>query len=350
VPESLAYREMKFKWLAMLDLSAALLTSGTTLTLATLGYGVWSLVLGNLAGNTWRTLLLVRRSPIRPSIGAASIGHHIRFGGFVTGSRALWQFVSQCDILIAGRFLTQEAVGLYSVSVQLATLPMQKTMNILNQVTFLTVARLQDELPRLRSRLLHASRLLGLVMVPLMWGMSAVAPEFITVVLGSRWAGAVFALQIVTLVVPIRMLSAVFSTAVTGIGRADLDFRNTLTMSFVLPAAFLAGVKWGVDGLAFSWFIATPIIFALNFPRTARALGIKARDLIAALYVPLIAGTGMYFAVAGVRRALDGLSAIDRLVALIITGAITYLSTSLILDRNVSSEVKQFILGLRGSG
>ncbi len=67
-------------------------------------------------------------------------------------------------------------------------------MNIVNQVVFPTVARLQEDRPRLRERLLSGLRLLGFVSVPIMWGISSVAPELVTLALGPRWQDAVFPL------------------------------------------------------------------------------------------------------------------------------------------------------------
>jgi len=348
VPQSLAQRDMKFKWLAIIDVWSSLLTSAITLVLAVLGYGVWALVFGNLAGAALRAALLLKHGGTgRPRFKVGNIGRHVRFGGAVTLSRVLWQFVHQSDVLIAGRFLTSEAVGWYSVSVHLATLPMQKTMSVLNQVAFVAVARLQDELPRLRVRILDASRLMSLVVVPLLWGLSAVAPEFVNVVLGSRWVPAAFALQIVTIIVPLRMLAAVLSTSIAGLGRADLDLLNTLSGALVLPAAFLGGIRWGIDGLALSWVVAIPVIFGINFQRTSRVIGFTLRDLVAAVHAPFVAGTAMYLAVALARLVLHDTVAPYRLAVLVPIGAAVYLLSVLALDHRIAPEFRRVMSALR---
>jgi O-antigen/teichoic acid export membrane protein len=348
VPQSLAYREMRFKWLAFIDLTTSLLASLSTLALAWWGAGVWALVFGSLAGAACRTtLLLARGGAVRPTLGLQGIGHHLRFGGKMTVARMAWQLVYQSDVLIAGRFFTKEAVGIYSVSLHLATLPMQKAMSILNQVAFPTVARMQDELPRLRARLLDASRLLSFVAVPALWGISAVSPEFVTLALGERWLGAIFPLQVVTLVVPLRMLSTVFGASVSALGRADVDLRNMLVSSAVLPIAFLAGAQWGVEGLALSWVVAVPLMFWVNFPRTSRVLGIKLREVGASIYGSIAAGIVMYGAVWGARLALSSAPELYRLVALIAVGAATYLAAAALLDRQIWVDVKRMTAALR---
>ncbi len=349
VPLSLAQRNMDFKRLAGIELAATLLGSLVTLLLAWLGAGVWALVIGNLAGAALRTLLYVALGGFTwPSFNFRGIGPHLRFGGAVTITRFLWQLTSQADMLIAGRVLTREAIGFYSVSMHLATLPMTKVMGILNQVAFPAVARLQDELPRLRQRLVDALRLLALAAVPAMWGISSIAAEFVDVVLGERWRDSIVPLQVVSFVAPLRMLSMVLATALTGVGRADLELRNTIVGAIVLPSAFFVGAHWGLDGLAFSWSCAIPIVLAMNFPRTLGALGIRFGDLIAATRGPIAAGIAMYAAVTLARRGLSGLDELTRLLILIPIGAAAYLCVVQLMDRTIWSVARKFAAAVRG--
>lgn len=349
VPLSLAQRRMDFKRLAGIELAAMLLGSLLTLLLAWLGMGVWSLVIGNLSGATLRTILYVALGGfVWPSFRFAGIGPHIRFGGAVTISRLLWQVTYQADMLIAGRLFTREAVGFYSVSMHLATLPMTKVMGIINQVAFPAVARLQDEIPRLRQRLLDSLRMLALAAIPGMWGMSCIAPEFVDAVLGDQWHEAILPLQLVSFVAPLRMLSAILSTALTGIGRADLEMVNTLVSAIVLPLAFFIGAQWGVQGLAFSWVIAIPIVFALNFPRTLRPLGFDVGALVTATRGPIVAGVAMYAAVTLARMALVDAEKLVRLPVLVAVGAVTYLAVVRLTDRTIWSDARKLAAAVRG--
>lgn len=349
VPLSLAQRNMDFKRLAGIELAATMLGSLLTLLLAWLGAGVWALVIGNLAGAALRTVLYVAIGGfVWPSFNFRGIGPHLRFGGAVTVTRFLWQLTYQADMLVAGRLFTREAVGFYSVSMHLATLPMTKVMGIINQVAFPAVARLQDELPRLRQRLLDSLRMLALAAVPGMWGISAVAPEFVNVVLGERWGESIVPLQLVSFVAPLRMLSAVLATALTGIGRADLELRNTIVGAILLPSAFLIGAHWGLNGLAFSWVCAIPAVFALNFPRTLGALGFGLGDLISATRGPVLAGIAMYAAVTAVRLPMLSVTELLRLPVLIGVGALTYLAVVRLADRTIWSDARKLAAAVRG--
>lgn len=348
VPQSLAYREMRFKWLGFVELAAALVISAVTLALALANAGVWALVYGNLAGALVRTVMLVARAGfIRPRFALRDAAHHVQFGWQMAATRMAWQLVYQLDVVIAGRLLTKEAVGIYSVSLHLANLPMQKVMNVLNQVVFPTVARMQSDPDNLRLRLLQGARLLSFVSVPMLWGISAVAPELVAVVLGERWIDAVFALQAVTLVLPLRMLSIVLASAVSAVGRVDIDLKNNLVSAVLLPVAFLIGAQWGIEGLALSWVVAVPLVFLVNFPRLGGALGLGLKSVGAAMAAPFAAGALMYGAVAAARLGLASSGDLPRFVALIAVGAVTYLAAVSLLERQILHDVRRLVVALK---
>ena len=348
VPESLAYREMRFRWLAMADITAGVATSVTTLVLAMSSWGVWALVIGNLAGLGLRTVMLMTGGKtVRPSFSLRGIGGYLRFGGAWSGSRFVWQLAYQVDVLIAGRVLTQEAVGLYSVALELANLPLQKAMSVLNQVAFPAIARLQEELPRMRRRLLDAIRLLEFCAIPALWGTCAIAPEFVAVALGAQWNAVALPLQAAALVAPLRMVSGVFSTAMAALGRADMDLVNNVISLVVFTLAVAYGVRWGVEGLAGAYVVGVTASFVLNFPRNARMLGISLRELFSICRSSLIAGVAMLVAVACARLALRDVSDIVRLQALIAIGALVYLGSSSLLDRTILTDAKKLVAALR---
>ena len=343
LPQSLVYRAMRFKWLAFVDLTSVVCAGFTTLVLAWNGAGVWALVIGSLVQSGVRTALLLRDGFVRPHFERAGMRRHLQFGGTVTLSRLIWQLVYQCDVLIAGRYLPHASIGLYSVSLHVATLPMQKIMGVVNQVALPAVSRLQTDLPRLRVRLLEASRLLTFASVGLLWGLSSVAPEFVRIVMGSQWHDAIYPLRVICLVVPLRMLNAIFSTSTIGLGRAGVDLRNSVVNIVVLPLAFFIGVHWGVNGLATSWTIAIPAVFVIVFPRISQALGITLREIADSVWAPVVSGAAMWVAIIGVRTLTLELHDAARLALLVATGALVYLAVALTIDRRIRPEIRRLV-------
>src|SRR5690606_29944760 len=112
-------------------------------------------------------------------------------------------------------------LGTYSVAMHIATLPMQKISSVINAAAMPAVSSLQHEPERLRRNLVSACRMLGLVSIPVLWGISSVSKDLVHVVLGGQWAGAALLIQLASLIVPLRMISAVLRTSLAATGHAD---------------------------------------------------------------------------------------------------------------------------------
>ena len=291
MPQALMARELKFKQIAWIELASGLTSSMATLALALMSAGVWSVALGGLAGGAMRSLLLVVFGEnVRPDFRLRGVGAHLSYGGTITLTRIGWDLIWQSDIVVASRFLSTSAIGTYSVSLHLATLPMQKIMSVVNQIAFATVASLQSEPDRMKDGLLAAFRLATLVSVPLLWGLSSCAQEVVHILLGAKWEGAVFPLQVISLVIPLRLVSGIMVTAVQAVGRTKVYLQNMLVGAVVFPTTFLIGAQWGLEGLAIAWPVAWFVNFAATFPRVAAAIDLSLQRIVSAVRGPLIAG------------------------------------------------------------
>jgi O-antigen/teichoic acid export membrane protein len=347
VPQALAYRDMNFRWLAYVELAAVVSSGFATLWMAWRGYGVWALVLGSVLQNLIRSLLLLKQGMPRPVFRSQGLRRHVTFGSTFTITRLVTQVVYQSDILIAGRLMSPQALGLYSVSLHLATLPMQKIMGVINQVAFPAVAKLQHEPARLRLRVLDASRFLMVFSLPLLWGLSATAPEFVAIIMGPAWSGAVLPLQVVCLVIPMRMMTIVYNTVAVGVGNMRVNVVNTVASAIVLPATFYVGAHWGVNGLACAWAIAIPFVFFYCLPRVLRIVGTRFSDLLACVWVPVAAGTVMYAAVFLGRLACEGMAPAIRLALLVVLGGCAYSAALLLLDRRIVPDIRHVLRAMR---
>jgi teichuronic acid exporter len=350
VPYALAARAMGFAWLARVELLSTLLSCCVTLALALGGAGVWALVGGSLAAAVARALLLIGDGEnVRPDFRLQGVGAHLLFSGKMAASHLLWTGVSQADVLIGGKLLSRDALGLYSVGSYLATLPMHKIMGVANQIVFSAVARLQSESERLRMRVLQGSRLMMAAAVGLLWGLAAVAPEFVPLVLGAHWEHAVLPLQLVSAVVPLRMLMMLLASAVGGAGAVDVNLRNTISAALVWPPCLFVGAHWGAPGLAAAWLVASPVTFALNAGRIGAVLGIRVRELLDLLAKPAAAGVALWASVAALRWSIDAAGpAAARLALFIGVGALVYVGVITLFDRRLWPDLRRFALATRG--
>jgi O-antigen/teichoic acid export membrane protein len=347
VPSALWTRDLSFRRLSKIEMVAGVTSIVATLLLALLGAGVWALVLGTLFGAIARSAaLLTFGERVRPLFSLRGIGEHLKFGLTLVGNRVSYFIVVQSDVLIGSAFLSTTEIGQYAVALQLATLPMTKVMGTINQIALPVVAGQQGDPTRVRQAVLKAIGLISLIAFPLLWGISAVAPEFVRVLFGPKWLQAVPALTILPLVVPIRMVCSVMFTTSLALGNRQLDLRNTIINFVLLPSGFFIGAHWGLAGLCAAWLVSVPLAYAFSVPSVLRVIGIRALDLIAECGPPAAAAGVMFAAVAVLRSALDGQPAIAALGTLSAAGAIVYSAVMALISRRHLVSARNFARSL----
>jgi O-antigen/teichoic acid export membrane protein len=347
IPESLLMRALDFRRKTYIDTAAQLAGSLSTLALAWLGHGVWALVWGVLANQAVKAVgfPVMTRFYVWPSFSLRGMRAIISFGGLLTAERVFWFLYSQADNLILGKRFGGEVLGIYSVAIQLAALPMDKLGPIIGQVAFPAFARVQQRPAEATAYLLKATRLIALVSFPTMFGLSAVAPWFVPVVLGPKWHAAILPLQLLALSMPLRFIALAQPPFLKGLGYARLSLTNTMLAFVVLPLAFLIGSRWGVVGVCVAWLVAYPPYFVLTVLRTGRVTPLTLGGVLRALAPSALAAGAMHAAVSGAGAILPpGAHPIVALVALIGLGTLVYGALALIFHRDTCREAADLMV------
>jgi O-antigen/teichoic acid export membrane protein len=342
IPSALLSREIDFKRKSIVELLASIVATVTILVLAALGAGVWSLVVGRLLNLALRAvgLNLVRPSLKAPVFSFKAARHLLEFGGIYTLTSILWLLYSQADVVIAGPHLSEKVMGFYAVAIHLAGLVVIKVMPLLNQVALPAYSRLQHDPSAVGYYFLKVVRIVALLSFPFFLGLATIAPEFVRLILGERYEGAILSLTLLSLLMPVRMISNLFPSVVFAMGRPRLELGNTLFGLLVMPVAFFIGVRWGLLGLCVGWLIGQPLVFAFQLYRNCALVRITKRDVLEAMWPALAASVLMALAVVALKQLpLDLLGRPAELVLLILAGACVYGGVVWTLHRDRALEV-----------
>jgi len=347
LPDAMLSRRMEFRGKSIALFISMVSGSLLTLALAFQGRGVWSLVAGTLFMAAVRVVVLQAFARVwyRPRFALSGVGSAARFGGFITIDRLLLYVYSQADALIIGKLLGKEILGLYSVGMHLASLPMQKLAGMLNEIGFSAFTRLQEDRAGLREHFIKAVRLLNLLSFPVFFGISSVAPEIVGIFLGEKWVRAVLPIQVLSLVVPLRLLNTVLPSALYAIGRAEMSVSNNFIACVLLPASFVVGAHYGLQGVLLAWVCAYPVYVAISLFRALPVIGVTVTDYLRALRGSAVAALVMYAAVFVLRRLLSGidLGAPIVLCALVVCGCVVYLLIALTLERQACVDLTSLV-------
>ena len=183
-----------------------------------------------------------------------------------------WASYDNSDFIIAGRVLGEAPLGAYTLAWTLAHTPLEKLTTLVNRVTPSVFATIQTDLEALRRYLRNITGGMALIIFPATIGMALVAPEFVSVVLGSKWSGVVAPLELLALHALIRSNVILLSPLLNVIGEERLVMWNSVVAMIVLPISFYIGSRWGTVGIAAGWVVIYPLVQLRLFSRIFRRL------------------------------------------------------------------------------
>ena len=206
VPQAQLERNLRFREMALALIAGNLAGSLVTIVCAFIGFGVWSLVIGILVISALRSSVVIayNRSAVWPdfSVGFGPVRDLMHFSLHVLGNRILWYWSMNVDVLILGRMVRSTELGSYSVGSNLAAVPGDKAMEAVNRVSFPTLSRMRPNRAQFNYTYERILRMLALYGFLVAWGLAAVAPEFVHVVLSERWRAAVVPLTMLSIAAP----------------------------------------------------------------------------------------------------------------------------------------------------
>lgn len=326
IPEVLMARSLDFRAPAIVGLIAAVSAALVAIAGATLGWGVWTLVLAPIAGFYVRGAgyAIATGFALLPSFNFRGTGWMVAFGASLLGGQLLVMVQTQTDILLGGRMLPSHELGLYAEALFLTQIFVARILPPLNDVAFPAYARMQGDREMLNQAFCRATRLILLVACPLYLGMAVVAEPLVLTLFGEKWGGMAPFVTIIAVSMPFYVLQQLLGPALNAIGRPGLTLRIAAIGAAAMPLAYLAGVQIGAIGLAWAWALGIPVLALVAARISTRAMGMSVGGLLRSLAPSLLAAMVMALIVAMVDRTLLLLPAPARLGVLVATGALAY--------------------------
>lgn len=350
VSEGLLNKEIRFRLLSMFDAVNAIAAAVVTLAMAYLGFGYWSLVLGNVLAVALRAILVVAARPYRFAIPKISkIREPLLFGWHVAVSLVAMNSYQTLDNVTVGRTLGQTALGFYGMAWTLANVPLEKITSLVTTVVPSYLARVQKEPAEVRRYVRNLTEAMSLVTFPATVGLGLVARELVPVALGHKWDNAVVPLEILSFYAAFRSIVALLPKVLTAVGNPRFVMWCDLLAVVTLPVAFYIGSHWGTKGVALGWVAIYPLVVFPLYRKTFAVIGMKAGEYLAALRPALEGTIAMVTVVLPLKfLVLPSLPLVVRLVIEISAGIIVYPGAVFLLHRERTLAFVQLARSFKG--
>lgn len=332
-------KQLQFNLLHQIGMVSLTIASIFAIILAHLGAGVASLVWQIVISSGLQTigwLFFGVRRGWRPLFyfNLKNVAWHLRFGSFQIGDRVVRFLSQQIDSMVIGRVLGPSALGVYSLGQGLAMLPSSKINRIIEDIAFPAFAKAQADDEMLRAGFTKIMRYLSALSIPMQLGLFITAPSLIPFIYGPKWADAVWILQILSFYGIVNTLSEPFGAIVLAKGRPDIGLLWYIFATATTFIAAIIGVNWGVAGAAWAALAASAgILWTAEFGLRWRLIRMKPSEYFACVKFPAFASAAMTFVVWIAGSLLISVPPAIGLTIQILTGVVSYVITSWMIDR-----------------
>lgn len=226
---------------------------------------------------------------------------------------------------------------MYSVAYKIMLYPLDNTSRVLIRVMFPAFSQVKRDNVRFKNGYVKSIILIALITFPVMMGLLAVSETFVAVFLGDKWEGMA---ALIMILAPIGMIQSIVTTVgsiYTAKGTTGLMFKIGSANAAVTVGSFVAGLPYGVHGVAIAYAIANVIMLYPNLKFAWDQIDLGVLEGIGKLSPFFISSLVMSIAVyfQGTWLSGIGLSQFAILPMQIITGALIYFGILMLLYRNL---------------
>ncbi len=280
VPRALRSVAVDFKSQAYASVTAAIVSGLVGLYMAYSGYGVWALVLQQVAyalisvGVIW---LLARWWP-QWVYSWRSFRTLFSYGSKLLASRLLHVVYTNASNLVIGKFYTPADLGYYDRGYQLASFPSLTLSDVLHTVTFPILAKLQGD----NARLVHVYHryvaMTSMVVFFVMTLLAAVAEPLVVMLLTEKWVGTVPFLRVLCLALMFDSICRLNNNMLLVKGWSGLFFRLEVIKKVVIVPVFLLAVHLGVMAICCVAVVHTAVDISCSTYYLRKLLGVSGSE------------------------------------------------------------------------
>jgi len=320
-------RELDYRRKFIPDMGNTVVKILVSIGLAFGGFGVWSLVFGQILGALASVVLVWIILPWRPrlTLNKKIIASLLKFSRSIIGGDILTVVIDSLDYIIVGRLFGLAQLSVYTLAYRLPEMLVIGNLWVLGAVIFPTFSSIQDRPDEMRRGFLTSVRLIALIIVPICLGLVIAADPIVRVLFGNQWLDVIPLLRVLAIYAWVYSLGYHIGDIYKAIGRPDILLKLTIFTLIILAPAMLIGSRFGLLGIAWGHLIAVLIRRIVSLRIATRFIDVSFVDIISELKPSLQGGLLMAPITLTVLILTAAINPVLQLVLVVVSGAISYL-------------------------
>lgn len=339
-------REMNFRDESLYQMTGVFVNFVVTVGLGVLWRDVWALVWGRIAGEIVLMAASFWFHGYRPKFffDTDKAIELFQFGIWLLGAGIVSYVALQADNIVAGRWISASALGVYQMGYLISNLPAKEFAKQVSKVVQSGYAEIQEDKERLKT--VYQKTLLSVwtIVLPATVGMMITADVLVRGVLGEKWLDIIPILPILAFGALFRAIGSSIGSLFKATGHTSFVFRVETLRSGILLGGLGISVYLGAGLEGIAWAFAASTVGMLCFDlllvsRTIGGIGILARNTLPGIGAVLVMALSVY----GVALVCPEEWVHLRLAILVGTGVVTYPLMHFILERRMAYRPLEFL-------
>ena len=289
-------KRLDFKTQMKISIPSTILSGITGVSLAVLGFGVWSLVYSAIVQALAGTIQLWYWAKWKPllAFNKNKFYHHFHYGVKLTLSGILDIIFTNAYTIIIGKFFAPAQVGYYNRADSLQMLPVSNVSSIVTKVSFPLFAAIQNDDIRLKSVYKRIMQMVIYLVAPVLILMAVLAEPLFRFVFTEKWLPAVPYFQILCvngILYPIHS----YNLQILNVkGRSDLFLKLEVIKKIIVVGVVFLSFPYGIFGLLYGSVVASILCFFINTHYSGKFINYSAweqtKDLLPIILLSLLTG------------------------------------------------------------
>jgi O-antigen/teichoic acid export membrane protein len=337
--EALLIKNLAFSKKFVPEFLKAISKGGVSISLAYMGFGPWSLIVGQLTGTIVAVIALWWIVGWRPefSFNLGFARSLLNFGLSMVAMNIVSVLAQDVDYLLIGRYLGADALGVYTLAFRIPELVILQFCATVAQVIFPIFTKIREDEETLRIGFLETTRYVALVTTPLGVGMALLAEPFVLALFGEKWIEVAPVLQAIAIYSFFLSLGFNAGDIYKAQGRPILlTYISILQLIILTPLMFWA-VTGPSDIVVVGWVqvFVSFVISVVYLVVALRMLKVSFGRLASVLKTPVVPAIAMSLSMLGILHLIGEWSVWFQLVIGMFSGGVVYLSALYLFEREI---------------
>ena len=301
-------RKLEFRGLFLSTLAASVISGAVSVWMAYTGWGVWAMVGQQVIYYFSLMLVLFFMVSWKPAFLFAwkRLRELFAFGWKLLTASLIDTLFNNLYGLIMGKIYNEEILGVYNRGDQFPKLIVNNLGAAIQSVLLPAFSTCQESPEEMRRMVRRAVRISSFLVLPMLFGLCAVADTLVLAFLGEKWLPCVPYLRIMCAAYSFWPIHITNLQAINAAGRSDVFLKLEVIKKAMGLAGLFAGIRFGplvlVGIKAVLDFFCTFVNAWPNKKLLGYGIGTQWADILPSAALSLVMGAGVY----GLGLALPG--------------------------------------------